>query len=71
MWGRVEDSSEEEQQSDMQRMRNHQHYSIQQVFSDDDEDIPTLRKLFQEEAVPSLRNLTEEENRAFTVATVA
>lgn len=70
-WGRDEESSEGKQFSDVQQMRENQHYSIQQVFSDDDdEDIPALRRLFQDDTVPSLRNLTEEEKKAFTIAAV-
>ncbi|XP_059070592.1 uncharacterized protein LOC131860226 [Cryptomeria japonica] len=33
-------------------------------------DIPALRKLFQEKAVSSLRNLTKEEKKAFTIVVV-
>ncbi|XP_059070900.1 uncharacterized protein LOC131064430 [Cryptomeria japonica] len=57
-WGKNEDLSEEEEYSDVHQGRENLQYDIHQVFSDDDEDIPALRKLFQEEAVPSLRNLT-------------
>ncbi|XP_059067603.1 uncharacterized protein LOC131858388 [Cryptomeria japonica] len=70
-WGRDEDSSEGKIFSNMQQRRENQHYNIRQVFlDDDDEDIPSLRTLFQNDIVPSLRNLTEEENKAFTIATV-
>lgn len=71
-WGRDEDSSEGERFSDVQQMRENQHYSIQQVYSDDDddEDIPALRRLFQDDTVPSLRNLTEEERKAFSIVVV-
>ncbi|XP_059066310.1 uncharacterized protein LOC131857634 [Cryptomeria japonica] len=70
-WGRDEDSSEGEHFSDVQQRRENQHYSIHQVFSDDDdEDIPALRRLFQNDIVPLLKNLTEEEKKAFTIAVV-
>ncbi|XP_057851725.1 uncharacterized protein LOC131061889 [Cryptomeria japonica] len=69
-WGRNEDLSEEEEYSDVYQRRENLQYGIQHIFSNDDEDTPTLRKLFQEEIVPSLRNLTEEEKKAFTVATI-
>ncbi|XP_057834903.1 uncharacterized protein LOC131045340 [Cryptomeria japonica] len=44
--------------------------NIRKVFSDDGEDIPSLRKLFQEEVVPSLSNLTKEEKKASTIAVI-
>ncbi|XP_059076497.1 uncharacterized protein LOC131875828 [Cryptomeria japonica] len=69
-WGRNDDLSKEEEYSDVHQKRENLQYSIQQVFFDDDEDIPALRKLFQEEAVPSLRNQTEEENKTFIVAAI-
>ncbi|XP_059070571.1 uncharacterized protein LOC131860207 [Cryptomeria japonica] len=71
-WGRDEDSSEGEQSSNVQWRRENQQHSIQQVFTDDEADIPSLRRLFHnEELVHSLRNLIDEEKKAYTVAVVA
>ncbi|XP_059076677.1 uncharacterized protein LOC131875953 [Cryptomeria japonica] len=72
MWGKDEDSSEGEYYSDMHKMRYNQQYSVQQVFTDDEDDSVALRKLFQsKETNTLLRNLSEEEKRAFIVAAIA
>ncbi|XP_059076674.1 uncharacterized protein LOC131875951 [Cryptomeria japonica] len=71
-WGRDEDSSEGDQSSDVQWRRENQQHSVQQVFINDEADIPSLRRLFHnEEPVHSLRNLTDEEKKSYTVAAVA
>ncbi|XP_057829734.1 uncharacterized protein LOC131040795 [Cryptomeria japonica] len=64
-WGRDEDSFEGEKSSDVQWRRENQQHSVQQVFTDDEADIPSLRRLFHnEDQVHSLRNLTDEEKKA-------
>lgn len=71
-WGRDEDSSEDEQSSDVHWRRESQQHSVHQVFTNDEVDIPFLRRLFHNgEPMHSLRKLTNEENKTYTVAEVA
>lgn len=71
-WGRDEDSSEDEQSSDVQWRRESQQYNVHQVFTDDDVDTLALRRLFHDkEPMNSLRKLIDEENKTQTMAAVA
>ncbi|XP_057817046.1 uncharacterized protein LOC131030327 [Cryptomeria japonica] len=71
-WGRDEDSSKDEKSLDVQWRRESQQHNVQQVFTDDDADIPSLRRLFYNgELVHSLRKLIDEEKKAYTVVAIA